>query len=94
MSAHWKQDSLTRRIEQSKTDMLQRTQEIAGICGGDNLACCLNEAEERLTLAMAKCQDNEHAIEFYKAQLESLNGHHACPSLRDDHLDIKVRNSD
>ena len=33
MSAHWKRDSLTRTIEQSKADISQRTLEIAALCG-------------------------------------------------------------
>lgn len=79
MGVQWKQDSLVKMIEQSKTDIVQRTQEIAVLCGDDTLTYCLNEAEERLIVVATKCQDNQHAIEFYKAQLESLNGHHACP---------------
>lgn len=79
MNVQWKMDSLTRTSEQSRMDVLQKTQEIVMLCGDDSLTYCLSEMEERLVLATAKCQDNRHAIEFYRSQLEALNGNHACP---------------
>ena len=79
MSARWRQDSLATRIGQSREDVLYKTQEMVALCGDDSLSYCLDEAEERLVIVSAMCQDNQHAIEFYKAQLESLSGQHACP---------------
>ena len=77
MSAQWKRDSLTGRMEEVKADMMQRTQEIDCNVWEGQFVGCLEEAEERLVIVSASVRTISMQLSFINHNWKhSINSMH------------------